>query len=67
MLVIAVKDRKISALLLYSKTNQDRSKAKKQSSVSFPERLVEVLTKWRIWDQNCRSLGSEEVLPNRSQ
>lgn len=52
MLLIAVKHRKISALLLYFRTNQDRSKAKEQSSVSFPECLVEVLIKWRIWHQN---------------
>lgn len=49
--MIAVKRRKIS-VLLYSKTNHDRSKAKEQSSVFFPECLIEVLIKWRIWDQN---------------
>lgn len=62
--MIAVKHRTISALLPHSKTKQDRSKAKEQSSVSFPECLVEVLIKWRIWDQNVgpREVSAREVL-----
>lgn len=63
MLVIAVKRRKIS-VLLYSKTNHDRSKAKEQSSVFFPECLIEVLIKWRIWDQN---VGPWEVRKQTSE
>lgn len=51
MLEVALGHRKMCALLLHSKTNQDRSKAKEQSSVSSPECRVEVLTKRRIWDQ----------------
>lgn len=61
--MIAVKHRTISALLSHSKTNQDRSKAKEQSSISFPECLVEVLIK-RIWDQNVgpKEVSAREVL-----
>lgn len=61
--MIAVKRRKIS-VLLYSKTNHDRSKAKEQSSVFFPECLIEVLIKWRIWDQN---VGPWEVRKQTSE
>lgn len=52
--------------LLYCKTSQDRAKTKQQSSVSFPECLVEVSDKVAILESEFMSLENEEVLPKAS-